>query len=477
LAEFGAYGLLMSIVALVGATVDGGAALLVPAHYGPASALERARLFATLAVFACTGAAVAGLVLVMLWTWEHGTFSGQVISLAAIVLSATLMPLRAITNISITVFSVSGRASAIAIQMAIQSLIMFLTTLISLFGFSSGGISLFVGAVCGQFAALCVAAIILWRHHELCVPSGHWFRRAALSAPTTAAAGLMDGMRAFGENALLTSTIGLHAVGVLGHARLYHALLLAFANAVGHNVRAKSLDEARSPHSSFDSTRSAWTPVQIAIACSGIVFVFMGTEIVDAVSNGKFTEAAGYIPALFLIALLQTTEQSASAIMFASDRAASATRTRTIIGLFSFIILVPTIIFFGIKGVLYICIIEVIAYRSYLRILASHERDIPFHDHVVVFGSSAIICGMSFMQWGSPNLTLRLCLTAMGIAMLLMVGRRSIRQMILAGQQIVVGELNTTYASVSGPISHPSPALLKSSRLMQCGPQALAARR
>ena len=153
LAEFGAYGLLMSIVALVGATVDGGAALLVPAHYGPASASERAGLFATLVIFASSGAGFAGLLLVMLWLWQHGTFSGQVISLAAIVLSAVLMPMRAITNISVTVFSVSGRGSAIAIQMAIQSVVMFLSTLIALFGFRSGGTSLFVGAVCGQLVA------------------------------------------------------------------------------------------------------------------------------------------------------------------------------------------------------------------------------------------------------------------------------------------------------------------------------------
>jgi hypothetical protein len=37
--------------------------------------------------------------LIILWTWQHGTFSGQAIPLAAIALSAVLMPMRAITNI------------------------------------------------------------------------------------------------------------------------------------------------------------------------------------------------------------------------------------------------------------------------------------------------------------------------------------------------------------------------------------------
>ena len=98
LSDYGTYGLLMSIVALVGAATDGGASLLVPAHYGLASASERARLFSSLAVFTGIGASIAGLFLIILWAWQHGTFSGQAIPLAAIALSAVLMPMRAITN-------------------------------------------------------------------------------------------------------------------------------------------------------------------------------------------------------------------------------------------------------------------------------------------------------------------------------------------------------------------------------------------
>jgi O-antigen/teichoic acid export membrane protein len=137
--DYGTYGLLMSIVALVGVAADGGAGLLVPAHYGPASASERARLFVSLTVFAGIEASAAGLFLVVLWTWRHNTFSDQAVPLTAIVLTAVLMPMRAVTNISILIFSVTGRGPAIAAQMAIQSLIVFLSTLAALFKFTMGG--------------------------------------------------------------------------------------------------------------------------------------------------------------------------------------------------------------------------------------------------------------------------------------------------------------------------------------------------
>jgi O-antigen/teichoic acid export membrane protein len=437
--DYGTYGLLMSIVVLVGAAADGGAGLLVPAHYGPASASERARLFVSLAVFGGSGASAAGLLLIILWTWQHSTFSDQPIPLTAIALSAALMPMRVITNISGMIFSVTGRGLAIAAQVAMQSLVMFLSTLAALFEFNMGGTSLFVGALCGQFAAMCVGLIALGRAHMLSFPSRDWFRRARTSAPTTAASGLVDGTRGFGENALLTSAIGLHAIGILNHARLYHGLLMALGNAVGHNLWSKSLGEARNPHSSFEITRSAWTPVQIAITCAGIIFAFVGKEIVDIISNGKFTEAADYIPALFVIALIQTTEQPANAIVCALGRAASATWARTIMALGSFIALYPTIVLFGIKGIIAICIIESVAYRLYLRVLASRERKVPFQDHVAVFGSFAIIAAMAYVHWAVPSLTIQLALMMVGIAMLIIIARRSISEMISAGYQIVLG--------------------------------------
>jgi hypothetical protein len=105
----------------------------------------------------------------------------------------------------------------------------------------------------------------------------------------------------------------------------------------------------------------------------------------------------------------------------------------------SFIALYPTIVLFGIKGVIAICIIESVAYRLYLRVLASRERKVPFQDHVAVFGSFAIIAAMAYVHWAVPSLTIQLALMMVGIAMLIIIARRSISEMISAGYQIVLG--------------------------------------
>ena len=72
--------------------------------------------------------------------------------------------------------------------------------------------------------------------------------------------------------------------------------------------------------------------------------------------------------------------------------------------------------------------------------LASRERKVPFQDHVAVFGSFAIIAETAYVHWAVPPLTIQLALMAVGIAMLIIIGRRSISEMISAVHQIVSGD-------------------------------------
>ena len=237
---------------------------------------------------------------------------------------------------------------------------------------------------------------------------------------------------------MLTSASGLHAVGILTHARVYYSLLMAFGSAVSHNVWAKSLEDARNPHSNFRNSRRAWTPVQIVFASAGIVFAFVGEEIVNIVSNGKFTEAAAYIPALFKIALIQITEQPANAIVCASGRGASAIWMRTTMALGGLTVLYPAVVF-GIKGIVVICIIEAVAYWHYLSLLASRKRKVPFQDHIAVFGTFPILVEYGLRALVVPALTIQLILMAACIAMLIVAGRRSISDMISAAHQVLPG--------------------------------------
>lgn len=436
--DYGTYALLMSIVTLVSMAMDGGASLLLPANYGPASTLERGKLFASVALFAGLSAGTIAVLLASLWLWQHEAFPNQVIPFVTIALTAIIIPMRAVTSISITMFSVTGRSLAIAAQMTGQAVFVFAATLVALYGFSMGGVSLFIGAACGQFAALCICLLVVLYKKELSGPSRPGLQAAMTSAPATALSGFADGGRAFGEYAMLASLGGMHATGILSHARLYYNLLMTLGSAVTHNVTVRSLHDARNPLSTFNRTKRAWVPVQIAFSCAGIIFAFLGTEIVETISNGKLTEAAFYIPALIIMALIRITEQPAAAIVYASGRAASAAWFRTITVLGSVVMLYPLIATFGIEGIIAVGIVEAALYRRYIRILAGRERNVPFQDGLAYFGCLAIIAATVYKHLEMPPLHIELPAMVGGIAIIFLIGHRSIGEMITAVRQLMV---------------------------------------
>ncbi len=233
--DYGTYAMLMSIVALVSAAMDGGAGVLLPAHYGLASARDRGPILSSLAIVGGLSASAAGLVLIGVWLWYDSAFV-QGPGWLIISITAILMPLRALTTVAMISFSVVGRTEVIAAMITCQAAVVALSVLVALFGFSLGGAALFVGAGCGQLAALAVGLGALIRCREISLPSLYWLRQCFVSAPTTAIAGFMDGARNFGESLMLSGAAGLHAVGILSHAKIYSGLLNTFASAVAQNV-------------------------------------------------------------------------------------------------------------------------------------------------------------------------------------------------------------------------------------------------
>jgi len=430
--EYGIYAMLMSIVTLVGNAMDGGASLLLPAFYGPASPPDRRRLFGTIAAVAAAGASIAALLVVSAVACNLVAPFGQVMPLSSVVAAAAIMPLRAITGIAVIAFSTTGRSGAIALQMVAQSSFVFAATLIALFWFSVGGLSLFIGAACGQSAALFICIIVLAYHGELSfIPSHEWLIRVLGNAPTSASAGFTDGARSLAENTFVVNFEGLYNAGILGHARLYYNLLMALVSSITHSVQFNSLEEGRNPTSPMSRTRGAWAPAHNALGCTGIIFALFGRDIVDLISNGNFDEAAHYIPFLVIASLIHTSEQAAAAIVFANRLGPAAVRFRLCLICFLLVALFPATAFFGIWGPIVIGIIEAATYRAWLRRLARRIRHVPFQDELSYFGIATILATMAWAHLAAPSLQARLICMVFGLLANAWAGRRWIRNAII----------------------------------------------
>jgi O-antigen/teichoic acid export membrane protein len=437
--DFGLYSMLISGVVLAGAMCEGGASLVLPAHHAQATPAQRASLFASMAAFAVVIGAILGLLLIILWPWRrlvlgHGELESLPFGIVVIV--ALLTPLRTVVQQTVTVFSVSGRGIAIAVQMMVQSFSGTLVTLGALFLFHAGVAALFIGTLAANLAALMTGLWMLGTDHVMTAPSRRWIGLLVRTAPTAIARGFVDAAWNFGANTMLGRLRGLNAVGIFGQASLYNGLLLSFGNAIAHNAWAISLAEARSRDSRFAATRRMWAPVHVGIVVFGLIFAFLGQEIVDLLTNGKLTQAGIYVPIFAAITLVQNSGKAATAVIFASGRAPAATRLRTAFLLLSLLALYPMIAAFGVAGVLGLLLADAVAYRISLQILAAATGRLPWQDDIVVTGVVVLLGASFYVHYYEPPFSLRVEILAIILAAIASLGHRILIDAIIAGLEL-----------------------------------------
>ena len=399
--DFGYFALLTSVAAFANAIGDGGGSLALPAHYGVSSQDERRRMLATFFLVSfCLSSALA-LVFVILSptfaTYVAGVDAEQ-FSWLIVVLTAVSIPLRSMSTIATSVFSVSGRGNAIAGQIAAQAIGTFLGTLIFLFGLHWSTASLFAGALVGQLGALAVSAVALGSQ-PWATPAARWMRVVRKHAPTAVFAGMTDGARGIGENSLIAAHLSISAVGIYSHARLYYGMLMSATNAVAHNIWSVSLAEAREQNATFAKTEEVWTVVHIFLTLFGVGFSCVGSEFVSLLTHDRLTASAQLVPWFAVLLLIHVSGRAPTAVTYAHGGAASVNRVRASISLVILAAL-PFVIggvngiglYLGLTGVVAMLVVEAVLFRSYIRWKsATLGRSLPFHDGWAFAGVGIIV--------------------------------------------------------------------------------------
>jgi O-antigen/teichoic acid export membrane protein len=416
--DFGNYALMMSLAIFANAMGDGGGALALPAHYSAITHLERRRMLGSFFLVSLALSSAIAILFLAAWPVLAGLiFNDQAsgVSWTMTIITALLVPLRSVSAIALTVFSVSGRGLSIAGQIAVQAVLTFLGTTVSLFAFHLGPEALFVGALCGQVGSLATSLVLLgsepWGR-----PSLKWLRVVKENAPVAAFSGVADGIRSISENALVVTNLSVMTLGYYSHARLYYSMLVSVTNAITHNIWSTSLSEARATELKFTETRMIWTLAYIMLTVFGIGSVGLGNEFVGLLTNDRLTPAAWMIPWLAILLIVNLSGRAQIAVVYAHGKAADASRARSIISL-TILAMLPFLIgqFYGVglrlglAGLIGALLLEAAAFRSYIRYKA-HTIDarVTFHDHWAVGGIIAIALAWLANTVFHPGIAFRL---------------------------------------------------------------------
>ena len=424
--DYGVYGMAIVVVGLVGALCETGAAYVLYGHFADVQEGERRELFSSLLVLcAATGIAAATL----LWAlWPLlGRFDSILASLTPMekALACLAIPCRTIWAIASPILIAQMRSNWVAACLLVQTGTGFAMVLVSLYVFGLERAALFWGNTAGAAAGVALALYAIGRS-AWAAPRMRWLRKVARLAPGAWLAGVADNLRAAVESGAVARATGSAGLGNYNHARLYYGLLLQGTNGFANVLWPLALQDAKDRTSQFLRLRLAWNFVYLCLTLTGLSFIFFGEHIVSLLTNGKFDQAASWVPFFVIYLLIQNAGKPATAVLYNANRGNTLSALRVVstsAAVVAILMLVPR---FGVTAAIAIGIAEMTLIRIFIQVTARRIQTTPFQDQWVLLGCAAISVAWLLVHSVALSGAERTGLFALTCAVLLVTASRAI---------------------------------------------------
>lgn len=424
--DYGVYGMAIVVVGLVGALCETGAGYVLYGHFADVQEGERRELFSSLLVLSAAAGIAAAALLWALWPLL-GRFDSILASLTPMekVLACLAIPSRTIWAIASPILIAQIRSNWVAACVLLQAGTSFTVVLVSLYVFGLERAALFWGNTAGATAGVALALYVIGRS-AWAAPRLHWLRKVARLAPGAWLAGVADNLRATVESGAVARATGSAGLANYNHARLYHGLLMQGTNAFANVLWPLALQEAKDRSSQFLRLRLAWNFVYLCLTLAGLGFVFFGDHIVSLLTNGKFDQAASWVPFFVIYLLIQNAGKPATAVLYNANRGNTLSALRiasTSAAVVAILLLVPR---FGVAAAIAISIAEMTLMRIFIQVSARRIQPTPFQDQWVLLGCAAISIAWLLVHSVALSGAERTGLFALTCAVLLVTASRAI---------------------------------------------------
>lgn len=426
--DYGVYATLTALTLFVSAATDCGQNVLFSGHYATLDDEGRRSLYTTALVVSLVVACILCWVFVWLWPWvERVAKVDYVVTSATLWTAALSIPFRAIVTHVSQYFVVAGDSVSLATMIVVQSITTFVVTLTALFAFDAHVLSLFLGATVG-IAVAATYSLYRLRGCIVLLIDRRWMRALFKTAPSSVTAGIGANTQAAIENLLLSRFAGMAQVGYWAHARLYYGFLMQVTNAFAYAIWHRALREARDANSQFEVVGRTWSMVYVWLILAGVMFALLGSEIVALLTNGKFVDAAVWIPICVAYLLLQNSGKAATATVYALRKGVWAANLRVFTLLPSLGAMWWLVPKFGVGGILIALFLEMLLYRTLIGFYARTLRQLPFQDGWVI-GGCALIFGIEYLVIAfEPQFSVRVVLAVAIVLFILIVGHRQVKE-------------------------------------------------
>lgn len=411
--DYGILGMSIAVAALFSGACEIGSSYLLYGHYQTLDKSRRESIHTTLlAINLGLGLLVGGIVYLLWPLLVQFVPLISKLNTTDTILLCLMIPVRTVLSVMSPILIVNHRSELLAGALFIQSVINFLISYVCIFVFDIGYSALFWGQISGQLGTLLLtyAAFAFSARARL---STDWLTQLKPIIFGAWILGILESGRSTLESALISGKVSSEALGNYNHARLYQGIVSQFINAIANILWPIALDEAKNPNSDFIRIRPIWDFVYVILICIGIGTVFLGNNIVMLLTNGKFLQAANFLPWLIIYILLQNAGKPATALIFFSQRGNLYSKVRlfTLIG--GCLALMAFVPVYGVGAILTILICEMFFTRVFFFVATYRKSKKAFQDHWVIVGCLLIVSCWYAEQFQQLSLTSRLLLATL----------------------------------------------------------------
>lgn len=379
--DYGLFALFMTLAAF-GPGMARNAASYLTASYLPTAEDDqsRAAFISTIMISTMAIGTAWAILIVVLWPllpYVIGTtipYSDEIMWLTAANAVLTVP-----WTVAQTFVIVSGRAPVFAWVASVEILTVAAVSLISLYVFTIGVLSLFVGVLSGSVVSTVLTVIYLGPNLRPVFQS-KWLRTLSglsVSSMISASSELLYRMT---ERTVLTRHVGLGWLGLYSHSEQYLQILGQGLKAAHRSAWPVSLSEAREQSSNFELTGMYVAAVQLSTGIAGIFFATLSRDLIALLTHDKFTDAYVLATLWMVVLLVRYSARPAFTVLYVHNKGftsniANAMANIAAVGLL-FLLIPP----FGVYGALGAVAARDVVYRSMVIWIAKQERSVPFMD-------------------------------------------------------------------------------------------------
>lgn len=404
--DYGIFSLILSCTAIGTTIASSGSGFLFSSNYTEVDEKEKCLLVSTVVITGISLTLTFSSLVIFLWDrigLELPVFLN--IPLPALYLGLMTLIFGLPWIFAADILTLEGRASLFAGTLVTQALFSAGATLVSLFIFDQGFLSLlwgsFAGSLVSFFCALFALKNVLRMNFSL-----NWFFPLLKLSLVTVPANILETFQVLLERVVLTNYVGLSNLGIYTHSQQYRSLVMMPVKAAARTIWPVMLSEAREKNSHFYKTMEVWNVLYLGITMCGIVFATLGREVIAFLTNGKFSEAHILATLWMVYLLIQNMGKPLVGVLWAKGHAkvySGLHACALIFGIAALFLLVP---YFDLYGAFSALLIQMLTFRILLQWYVRKINFFPFQDGGVIFGSGAILftlgisqyCGFTFFQ-------------------------------------------------------------------------------